>query len=212
MKQHNLQGPFFVDIEPRRVDENSPYDAAQISIQTAHGFNYSTYIKPEYTSPGDYSRLGFPPNMLAVSPTLDEVSRQVDVILRGQKVFCWNVPTEQSFLPILNETDSLGNPLCQVQDLMWWAAPLVTKEWSHKHGTWKFPKQTAAAEAFGLTYDDPGPHDAGADASMMIKIYKKLLNVDISWKSREESGGVRLVWDGGQNNRKAIDFEADIPF
>ena len=97
MRQHNWQGPFFVDIESRRVEDDGPYDPVQISIKTARGFDYTTFIRPQHTSPADYGRLGFPPKLLAASPSLEEVNRQVEVILSGQKVFGWNVPVEQSF-------------------------------------------------------------------------------------------------------------------
>ena len=52
---------------------------------------------------------------------------------------------------------------------------------------------TAAAEEFRLTYDAPGPHDAGADASMLLKIHRKLTQLEPSWKVRQEFSGLRRV-------------------
>lgn len=212
MTQHSFKGPYFVDIEPRQPAKDTPFDAVQISIKTLNGFDYTTYIKPVHTSPADYHLLGFPPDILKVSPTLEDVNKVADAIFRGNEVFSFNVPTEAKYIAVLNETDSSGNPVCQIQDLMWWLAPLVTGEWSRRHGTWKFPKQTAAAEAFGLTYDAPGPHDAGADVSMMIKLYQKLLKVRVSWRLQQERSGVHLVYDERQDQDLICNAEGHTPF
>ena len=71
---------------------------------------------------------------------------------------------------------------------------------------------TAAAEEFRLTYDAPGPHDAGADASMLLKIYKKLNQLEPSWKVREEFSGLRLAWDDSGAGVQVWEEDDQLPF
>ena len=110
-------------------------------------------------------------------------------------MWAWNVESEKRFLPFLDEVDESGNRFCQLQDLMLWASPLVSKRWSMKWGTWKYAKQTEAAAEFGLVYDQPGPHHARADTAMMIKIFQRLQQVDITWCHQKKQPELALVWD-----------------
>ena len=71
---------------------------------------------------------------------------------------------------------------------------------------------TAAAEEFRLTYDAPGPHDAGADASMLLKIHKKLTQLEPSWKVREEFSGLRLAWDESDGRVQEWEEDDQLPF
>ena len=110
-------------------------------------------------------------------------------------MWAWNVESEKRFLPFLDELDESGSPFCQLQDLMMWASPLVSKHWSMKWGTWKYAKQTDAAAEFGLVYDEPGPHDARADTAMMIQIYQRLQHVEVDWHPIKKKTEMALVWD-----------------
>lgn len=203
---------YSLDLETKNVNRDLPWDVCQASIRSEDGLNITNYIQPQHTPYELWPKLGIPVPILETAPTLDQWARHAKAVLTGKTVLVWNAEHEKAYLPFLTEQNANGRPICDVQDLMWWASPLVTKEWSRKHGTWKFAKMTAAAEEFRLTYDDPGPHDAGADASMALKIYKKLNQVIPEWKLREESAGLRLVWDDIHAQDLNCDVDGHIPF
>ena len=202
----------FLDFEPRRQDARSCYVPIQLSIRGLNGSEYYTPIRPPSDVP--VSQWGKLSNDISFkgAPTLDEVIVQIRPLLKGRRVWVWNVESEKRFLPFLDEMDELGNSYCQLQDLMLWASPLVSKRWSMKWGTWKYAKQTDAAAEFGLIYDQPGPHDARADTAMMIQIYQWLQEVDIEWHPRKKQPELSLVWDEIRAQDLNCDVEGHIPF
>lgn len=200
------------DVELRRPGPDGPYDLVQASFKSEDGLDFTVFVQPQNNPPETWDKLGYPRQFLEAGITRDAFEKLARAIVKGKTVLVWNAEHEKSYLPFLTELSVDGRPICDVQDLMWWASPLVTREWSWKYGTWKFAKMTAAAEEFRLTYDAPGPHDAGADASMLLKIYKKLNQLEPSYKVRDEFSGLRLAYDDSDERVKDWEDNDQLPF
>ena len=134
---------------------------------------------------------------------------QIRPLLKGRRVWVWNVESEKRFLPFLDEMDELQLH-CQLQDLMLWASPLVSKRWSMKWGIWKYAKQTDAAAEFGSFMISPGlmmpRRYCNDDTNLSVAA-----DVDIEWHPRKKQPELSLVWD----EIRAQDLNCDeghIPF
>ena len=131
------------DVELRRPGPDGPYDLVQASFKSEDGLDFTVFVQPQNNPPETWDKLGYPRQFLEAGITRDAFEKLARAIVKGKTVLVWNAEHEKSYLPFLTELSVDGRPICDVQDLMWWASPLVTKEWSWKYGTWKFAKMTA---------------------------------------------------------------------
>ena len=200
------------DLERRRLNEATKPDVYQASFQTQNGWKMTTYIKPVHTPRDQWHIFDTPICLLENAPSLGQVNRQVAPILRGKHILTFGSKPEREALTVLQEIDEDGDPICRLHDLMLWSAPLVSRRWNFKYGTWHFPKMVNVAREFGLSYDAPGPHDAGADAAMILKIYDFLQQVDVHWAPSSTDNVASIMSTPGSRANTASDFPDDIPF
>lgn len=208
--------PCFGDIEPRQTNVGAPYDIVQLSIQNRAGLNYTTFVMPEKTPRDEWDNLGVPSEILEVSPSLSEVTEMLIALTQGSVVWWWARDRDAKHLKVLDK----DNPLVNVQDLMFWASPLVSGYFNHKYHTWQYASLESAADKFGLTFDLPGHHDAAADAAMLMKLYDVLLRVDVHFTLRDTEvferlhpkSALWLAYDGGDKRDVSSTVWDDVPF
>lgn len=197
----------FVDSERRVTNAALDYDdfgeITEVAlISSTRGTLLSTLIQPRKTDTSDYSKLGYPTASLKAAPPLNQVCKQLKAEMAGKEVWCWNLRHESTLFPWMKDNGESGHPIYNMQCLMTRCAPYL-HGWTTRHGCYKWPKQTHAAKAFGLTYALPGPHNAHADAAMLQDILAVIQRTDLVWNHPLDAAGELLLLD-----HKA----ADLPF
>ena len=175
----------FFDSERRVPNQGLDYDefgdVTEVAlISSTRGHILTTLVQPRKTDPSDYSKLGYSSASLAAAPPYSQVSRQLKAEMAGKEVWCWNLAHEKVVFPWMSSTLESGSQLYNMQCLMTRSAPYING-WISRYGCYKWPKQTDVAAAFGLRYQDPGAHQATADATMCRDILAYLQRTELTW-------------------------------
>ena len=154
---------------------SNEFHLLSIALVSERGVELYTPVQPLNLTPEQIAtipNLPFPVDVHCQAPSPATVRNIVKEMLRDVPlILTWNLPHETRVLPFLKERDGSGKPVFRVQDVMKRSAP-YNKKWNSFFSDYEFPTLEMAARKAGLQFQEPGWHDARADAKMVLDLWK----------------------------------------
>ena len=196
-----------VDTESRALPGSPGYHLLSVAVVGSEGVELHMPIRPLGLALDDIRAINnppYPPEVLLQANPPSLVRNIVKELLRGHTVLVWNEEHEAQQLAFLHERDQQGRRLFHVQDVMRRAAPYV-KQWNSHFGDYEYPSLKLAARTMGIEFEEPGWHDARADAQMIFDLWRYMEDTP-PFKTTVEIMPLERM------PRRPVAIEHDLPF